>query len=110
MSPLTAPNACAPTTVAILFADPVVTELFSELLDACGATPRIVQSVSSIPANARVVTEPQFYKALPRAYRRTCLLVGDTRSTGHNRALCLSQPLTEEKIEAALQTLLSARS
>lgn len=81
--------------------------LFAELMRAQGVNPSVLETLDNLSGETRVITEPRFYRALPETYRSTCLVVGNKESlkglTGH----ALSRPLTEEKIEAAIDAFLA---
>lgn len=93
--------------VSICFADPTITYLFSELLQARGVQTQIVEDPASLSDVARVITEPQFFSRVPASARSYCLVVGNKDSLKGLEALQLSRPLTEEKIETALASFLS---
>lgn len=95
--------------VAIHFQDEVISELFSELLEARGVRTWIVEALDALPAELRVVTEPQFLPLLNEEARSRCLLVGNKDSLKGLEVLSLSRPLTEEKVETALEKFLQLR-
>ena len=80
--------------------------LFSELLEVRGVHTQIIASPMTIPLNARIITEVQYFSNLPSECRSQCLVVGNKDSLKGIDALTLSRPLTEEKIESALAAFL----
>ncbi|RIL08634.1 MAG: hypothetical protein DCC75_08395 [Proteobacteria bacterium] len=97
----------ATEVVCIYFQEEEINELFSDLLRAHGARTRILSDISQAPQDTRVITEPQFFPQLNPSLWRRCLVVGNKESLKGIDTLCLSRPLTESKIEAALKNFLS---
>ena len=95
------------TTVAILFEDPDINEVFAELLLARGLHPIILSSTTDADGLTKIITEPQYFHHLPPAPREHCLVVGNKNALLNCNAICLSRPLTEEKIESAMSEFLS---
>lgn len=93
-------------SVAVLFADPMITYLFASLLQARGVQTQVVHDADEVDESIKVITEPQYYSQLPPAAQRHCLLVCSKEPT-ESDVICLSQPLTEDKVEAALARFLS---
>lgn len=106
---LTAKNNADFSPVCILFADEVINELFAELLAVRGVDACIVHSMTAVPENARIITEPHFFPEIPPTMRHHCLIVGNKEALKGLPTYALSRPLTEEKIETALGQLLGAR-
>ena len=96
------------TTIYILFEDEDIREVFSELLQALGTKTQIVASTEGLPEAASIVTEPCFYEALTQSQRPKSLVIGNKAALEKISTPTLSRPLTEEKIEVALGTLLGA--
>ena len=94
------------TSIYILFEDEDVRMVFSELLEALGKKTKIVSTLNGIPENASIVTEPRYYQDLLPAQRTKSLVIGNKTALEKIPTPCLSRPLTEEKIEVALATLL----
>lgn len=94
------------TVISICFAEPEINNLFSELLRSKGMKTRIVDSVQQVSGETKIVTEPQFFPEIPTAYRNECLIVGNKDSLKGLTGVTLSRPLTEDKIEFALQQFL----
>lgn len=88
--------------VAIYFNQASVSAIFSQLLAAHGYLPIIVEDSSQIPDQTRLVTEVQLYNDLSPDVKARCLVVGTVQSLKTITAPCLTQPLTESKVEAAL--------
>ena len=90
--------------VAIYFDQPSVSLIFSQLLAAHGYSPIIIEHFSQIPAQTRLVTEVKLYNDLSSEAKTRCLVVGTEHSLKNSSidAPCLTQPLTEAKVEAAL--------
>ena len=93
-------------SVAVLFADPMITYLFASLLEARGVQTQVIHEVDEIEASVKVITEPKYYSRLSPERQRNCLLVC-SQEPREGGALCLSQPLTEDKVEEALALFLS---
>jgi hypothetical protein len=88
--------------VYICFEDETINDVFSQLLEARGIRTLILDEISQAPADAKVVTEPRYFTSLPESCQSKCLIVGNKESLKAIQAVCLSRPLTEEKVEAAL--------
>ena len=93
--------------VTVLFCEPAITFLFSELLRSRGIETAIAEDVTEIQPTAKVITEPRYYSGLPESVRSQCLVVGNKDALKSVDALSLSRPLTEEKIETALSRFLA---
>ena len=93
--------------VTVLFGEPDINLLFSELLRTRGVTTSIVDSPAAVNPSTKVITEPQFYSRLNPEIQKHCLVVGNKDALREVHALSLSRPLTEEKIEEALSKFLS---
>ena len=93
-------------TVFILIEDEDVGYLFSELLRAHGCATEIVLSEKSIPACAKVLTEPRFYENLSVEQRQSSLVIGSKTALSGINTATLARPLTENKIIGALEAFL----
>lgn len=92
--------------VSVLFADEGISLLFSNLMESRGIKANCVKSISDLQQSEKIITEAQFYKLLPVGKQRHCLFISSTPQ--NTRAgICLTQPLTEEKIEWALDKFLN---
>lgn len=94
------------TTIFVLFEDEDVNLILSELLGSRGVTPCVISQVAELPADSKIVTEPKYFDGLNNAQRKNCLVIGNKTSLENIEALCLSRPLTEEKVERALSEFL----
>ncbi|MBN8549547.1 MAG: hypothetical protein J0M12_09550 [Deltaproteobacteria bacterium] len=94
-------------TVSICFADPMINHLFSELLEARGVKTAIVPTIEAAARETKIITEPQFFPDIETTRHGECLVVGNKESLKSLNVLSLSRPLTEEKIESALEQFLS---
>lgn len=95
------------TTIYILFEDEDIRMVFSELLQALGTKTAIINSLDGVPESAAVVTEPRYYQGLLPSQKTKSLVIGNKTSLENIPTTTLSRPLTEEKIEIALGTLLA---
>lgn len=93
--------------IAVYFKDQGIAHLFSALLGAVGQNGVAVSDLSMVSGDALVITEPLFYPLLNENQKQRCLLVGPADSMRNIQANCIEQPLTEEKIDAALELFLS---
>lgn len=93
--------------VAVCFEDPSINQLFAELLEAHGVCVRILGSVINAENGTRIITEPRYFPLLTEGLRRQCLLVGNKGSLAGYQVQTLSRPLTEEKVEEAIQRFLA---
>ncbi len=92
-------------SVSVLFADPMITYLFASLLETRGVDTRVLHGVEELEESAKIITEPQFFSHLSPAAQKRCLLVSN-RESEDTEIICLSQPLTEDKVENALARFL----
>lgn len=92
--------------VAVLFIEPEIGLLFSELLQARGVQVQRLNNVEQYQGHTKIITEALYFPMLPEMARQNCLVVGNRDSLQKIDALCLTRPLTEEKIDSALQALL----
>ena len=92
--------------VSILFADEVITGLFAELLESRGVKTKILAKADDHNENTRIVTEPQFFGLLDSLSQARCLVVGNKEIVDQIAAIGLTRPLTEQKIESALEEFL----
>lgn len=95
-------------TVSILFAEPQITCLFSELLKAKGVDTKILNSPQEILHSGKLITEPQYIGQIDPSHHKRCLLVGNKEVLKGLNTLSLTRPLTEEKVEKALSLLLGS--
>ena len=93
--------------ITILFSDKVITNLFTQLLKTKGVHPKPITSIEELDENEKIITEPLYYKHLSPALQEHCLLLTSKKEKGLP-GICLTQPLTERKIETALATFLSS--
>ena len=93
--------------ISILFEDELVTELFSQLLEAVGEKTQILADLSELNSTSKIVTEPQYFAQIEKSLHDQCLIVGNKEVLKGIPALSLSRPLTEEKIEEALASFLA---
>ncbi|MCO6429944.1 MAG: hypothetical protein J5J00_03720 [Deltaproteobacteria bacterium] len=100
-------NRYAESPIAILFGEPQINLLFSELLKARGLRTQIITDASILEPSVKVITEPQFFESLGQENKKRCLVVGNKDALRAVDALSLSRPLTEAKIEAALSRFLA---
>ncbi|MCB0334900.1 MAG: hypothetical protein KDD62_01300 [Bdellovibrionales bacterium] len=93
--------------INICFQDPEISFLFAELLEARGAETRLIFDTDHLPETGKIVTEPIYFHLLPeRMTAKNCLLVGNPGCFSSQSAICLSRPLTADKIETAITELL----
>lgn len=90
-------------SICILFEDPAIKKAFAQLLVSRGYVPRIVSDVSEIQPNSKVISEANYFMHLDRETQGRCLVVGNNSGVQKVAPICLTQPLTEEKVEAALE-------
>ncbi len=92
--------------VTIYFQDPTITELFSDLIAVRGVPTRPLSSLDGLAPGTKIITEVgEFQKLAPGSYDK-CLIVGNKDALEGLEVLTLSRPLTEEKIESALNQFL----
>ena len=106
--PLEAANSSDYRPVGIYFEDPVINQLFAELLRVRGVEASVLHTLEDADSETRIITEPQFFPEIPNAQRRSCLVVGNRDAVKDLEAHALTRPLTEEKIDSALKAFLSA--
>ena len=94
------------TSIYILFEDEDIRLVFAELIECLGKKTEIISSPNGLPENASIVTEPRFYPELLPTQKLKSLVIGNKTSLEKISTPSLSRPLTEEKIEMALATLL----
>lgn len=105
--PINAANSADFRTVAIFFQDAGINELFSALLQSRGERTQVIHSTNELSDISLLITEPQLFEQLPQSYNGKCMLVGNKNALKGLNAICLTRPLTEEKIESAIVQLLS---
>jgi hypothetical protein len=112
--PKTAANRADFGPVAICFQDENINYLFSRLLQAHGAKAFVLHDLRNARGDTRIVTEPQYFPMLNKEFWNKCLVVGDPEaldglpSLPLSGPLCLSRPLTEDKIIGAIRALLES--
>ena len=89
--------------VYVLFEDPAIKRIFAQLLTARGYEPLVVDDVTEIQPNGRVISEPNYFIHFDRKVQDRCLVVGDNKGIEKIAPVCLTRPLTEEKVEIALE-------
>jgi len=93
--------------VCICFLDDRITGLFAELVAGRGVPVAVVDSFDTLDPEVRIITEPHFLPDVrPDQYGR-CLVIGEVRGAPYEEVASLPRPLTEERIEQALDHLLS---
>ena len=93
--------------ISIFFADTIITALFAELLESRGVPTKILDKIDEHRENTRIITEPQFFFEIDPLSQSRCLVVGNSAAAPDPKVLMLARPLTETKIESALEALLS---
>lgn len=93
--------------VSIYFEEEEINQLFSELLRSKGVKTRVLGSLEELSGATRIVTEPQYFPQLPSAYKGSCLLVGNKESLKGLSGVHLPRPLTESKVESAIDAFLA---
>lgn len=93
--------------VCILFNDDDIAEVFQELLASRGTDARLIAGVEALPEGSSLITEPSYVPLIPDSIHSRCLVVGNRGALEGLPTLCLSRPLTEEKVESALRDFLS---
>jgi hypothetical protein len=94
--------------VCVCFHEHLISYLFADLLEARGVPTKILRHLEESPLIEKVITEPQYVSALSETQRRQCLVVGTAESLTPFVELgthLLSRPLSEEKIDLALNQL-----
>ncbi len=95
-----------PQPIAVLFEERLISMLFAELVAAHGSAVQVLRNLSELPTGQKLITEVQYYEKLPEDQKRSCLVVGSSAQLTRISAPSLEQPLTEEKVEAALSSFL----
>lgn len=93
------------STVCILFEDPSINKIFAQLLISRGFQPRIVNDVDEIEEHEKIISEANFFVCLDPSAQERCMIVGESNGLENIAPICLTRPLTEEKVEAALAEL-----
>jgi hypothetical protein len=93
--------------VAVCFADEAINHVFAALLEARGVPTLVTHDLKSLAGAVKVITEPQFFPALPNRFHAQTLVVGNPGTLAAEPVQTLSRPLTEIKIERALARFLS---
>ena len=94
--------------VSICFEDDGINQLFADLFEVRGVKTHILRNILEFMGDTKLVTEPQFYSLLGEEHRSKCLLVGNKEALKGLHAISLSRPLTEVKVESALNQFLKA--
>ncbi len=92
-----------PDTICILFEDPAIKKIFAQLVVSRGFSPKIIDDIADIQPDSKVISEANYFVHLDRDMQRKCLVVGDNTGIENTAPVCLTRPLTEEKVEAALE-------
>lgn len=92
-----------PSRVYILFEDPAIKNVFAQLLTARGCHAEAVDDIAEIQPDAKVISEANFFIHFSRETQNRCLVVGDNTGIEQLAPVCLTRPLTEEKVEQALE-------
>lgn len=92
--------------ISICFEEEEINHLFSDLLRSRGVRTRILSDVREADGETKIITEPQYFPNLAEAYRTSCLIVGNKETLRGLSGVLLSRPLTEAKIEFAIETFL----
>jgi hypothetical protein len=95
--------------IAVCFQDQRIATLFAELIKARGNTPLLVSQIEDAHCTTRVITEPELFEELPAPADHFCLIVGNREVTTPTQTVQLTQPLSEAKIEAALDKFLTSK-
>lgn len=104
----TAANSADFCPVTICFQDPQITLLFAELLAVRGVEVHMSPDLKEFDGSTKIITEPFFFPRIPASLQSGCLLVGDQESLNGLQSLQLCRPLTEDKVESALNHFLKA--
>jgi hypothetical protein len=94
--------------VCVCFHEHLISYLFADLLEARGVPTKILRHLEESTLIEKVITEPQYVSVLSETQRRQCLVVGTAESLTPFIELgthLLSRPLSEEKIDLALNQL-----
>lgn len=94
------------TTVWVWFEDETIATLFSSLVEAKGYSTMQLLPGSQLSEDSWLVTEPQYLPQLSHVKPQRCLLVGSKGALQGYTGPTLSRPLTEEKVEQALEGFL----
>ena len=98
----------APEDIAICFAESEITDLFAALIEARGGKASVVSGIAEATKFTKIITEPRYFPEIPPTLRHRCLVVGNPDSLNGTKAITLSRPLTEAKVERAIAELLDA--
>ncbi len=98
----------ARTPVNIIFDNPGITSLFSELVESMGVSTSQLRELSEIQEDTQIITEPNFFRALSEEQKLRCLVVGETGGLLPEPPASISQPLTQQKVEEALSRFLGS--
>ena len=94
--------------VCVCFHEHLISYLFADLLEARGVPTKILRHLEETTLIQKVITEPQYVSGLSETQRQQCLIVGTVESLTPFAELgthLLSRPLSEEKIDLALNQL-----
>ncbi|NMC63161.1 MAG: hypothetical protein GYA55_08325 [SAR324 cluster bacterium] len=90
-------------SVCILFEDPAIKKIFAQLIASRGFQPKEINDIEEIIPNSKVISEANYFIHLDRETQNRCLVVGDNTAITNLAPVSLTRPLTEEKVEAALE-------
>jgi len=99
-----------PNEIAICFAEKEITELFAALIEARGGRASIVGGVKEASRYTKIITEPKYLPEIPVSLHSACLIVGNPEAIGDSKAITLSRPLTELKVERAIARLFAVEA
>jgi len=92
--------------VTIYFSDENISALFCALLSARGIPTRTTVNRQALTTSSTVITEARFFELLDTKQKNNSLVVGNKLSlatiTEQGTTLVLIQPLTENKVERAI--------
>ncbi|WKZ57139.1 MAG: hypothetical protein QY326_00325 [Bdellovibrionota bacterium] len=97
----------APQSVGIFFHDREIAAVFGALLASRGLSTRVLSSRHDLAKYPAIVTEARYYQYLSPSQRPVSIVVGDSQSLKEIGGITLEQPLTEDKVEAALEQFIS---
>ena len=96
-------------SVHICFEDPGISCLFAHLLESRGIEVILAHDLSQLLPGTKIVTEPRMLRRSSGSFSEDdILLVANDNSIDGLSGILLLRPLTEEKVEHALDAFLSA--